>query len=106
MTTEFKQRQLPYRNPLANALVVVVGAIAIVLSFVIGFVALFAFAAAIMVLGAVIAIRLWWLNFKARRNAGSAASKAGNGQKADATLIEGEFEVISNQKDPDGPPET
>ncbi len=61
MTQQLKQRQFPAGNPLANALVVVVGVLVIAVSFVLGLVALVATA---IVLAAIIGVRVWWLKRK------------------------------------------
>ena len=64
MTQQFRHRQFSAGNPLANALVVVVGAVVIGVSFVLGIVAFVALASAVLVLGAIIGVRVWWLNRK------------------------------------------
>jgi hypothetical protein len=67
VSTNFNNRQLPGNSPLANVLVVVLGAIAIAVSFVIGFVAFVALAAAVLVIGAVVWIRIAWLGLQVRK---------------------------------------
>ena len=108
MNAEFRNRQLPYNSPFANVLVVVVGAIAIALSFVIGVVALFALAAAVMVLGAIIGVRLWWLRLKARRQRGESMpdDRSDSGHSQGTAVIEGEYQVIPVDKKGDEPPQT
>ena len=93
MTQEFKHRQFPPGNPLANALVVVVGAIVIAVAFVLGVFALVALASAVMVLAAIIGVRVWWL----QRKVGAARKNHVNqkgGPAADGEVIEGEFRVV------------
>ncbi len=100
MTQQFRRRQFPAGNPLANALVVVVGAIVIGVSFVLGVVAFVALASAVLVLGAIIAVRVWWLS----RKLGARQKNPMNHNVNSATgneIIEGEFRVIGSDKDPD-----
>jgi uncharacterized membrane protein YphA (DoxX/SURF4 family) len=97
---EFKQRQFPAGNPLANALVVVVGVLVIAVSFVLGVVALVALLAAAVVMAAVIGVRIWWYN----RNAGTRRNnhvKQGAETAKSAEIIEGEFRVVGPDKDRD-----
>ena len=103
MTQQFRHRQFPAGNPLANALVVVVGTVVIGVSFVLGVVAFVALAAAVMVMVAIIGVRVWWL----KRKLGAGQKNPVN-QKATSTtgneIIEGEFRVIGPDKDPDSSP--
>ncbi len=100
MTQQFKQRQFPAGNPLANALVVVVGAVVIAISFVLGVVAFVALATALMVMAAIIGVRIWWLN---RRRGGGQRRHAGqnDGSATDNALIEGEYRVVDTDGDRD-----
>jgi uncharacterized membrane protein YphA (DoxX/SURF4 family) len=98
---QFKHRQFSAGNPLANALVVVVGVIVIAVSFVLGVVALVALVAAAIVLGAVIGVRVWWLNRKIASRQKDHVNQTG----AAATrtdIIEGEYRVVGPEKDRDG----
>ena len=108
MNANFRNRQLPGNSPLANVLVVVFGVVAIAISFVIGFVALVALAAAAIVLGAIIGIRIWWLGFKSRKHAGKQSqSRPAPGSKSGViSVIEGEYQVIPGKKDDNKRPET
>jgi predicted lipid-binding transport protein (Tim44 family) len=98
MIQEFKHRQFPAGNPLANALVIVVGVLVIAVSFVLGIVALVALLAGAVVMAAIIGVRVWWLNRKlgpARKN----HAKQAGGQATKAEIIEGEFRVVTHEKD-------
>lgn len=100
--SNFRNRQLPYGNPLANALVVVVGVLAIAVSFVIGVFALFALIAAVMILAAIIGIRVWWFSRKARgQMAGGEKVTATTTRQHVNTVIEGEYREIQGRKDSD-----
>lgn len=105
MSTNFNNRQLPGNSPLANVLVVVLGAIAIAVSFVIGFVAFVALAAAVLVIGAVVWIRIAWLGLQARKQGGK-QTHASNSQTTEHSVIEGEYHVIPAKKDDDNSSQT
>lgn len=107
MNASFRNRQLPYNNPLANLLVIIVGVLTIAVSFVIGFFALFAFAAAVVVLGSIIAIRLWWFKRKLAKSGGTPPTGGAteSSPKAGPAVIEGEFQVLQGQKDGSEPPQ-
>ncbi len=83
------KRGLPGGNPLANILVIVVGALVLAASFVVGFVALVVLASVVLMMAAVIGLRLWWLTWRARR--GKAKSSGADGS------IEGEFVVVTRE---------
>ncbi|MEM1175941.1 MAG: hypothetical protein AAGA33_06970 [Pseudomonadota bacterium] len=83
------KRGLPGGNPLANILVIVVGALVLAASFVVGFVALVVLASVVLMMAAVIGIRLWWLTWRARRAAGRSTGQTG--------AIEGEFVVVTRE---------
>ena len=82
-------RGFPAGNPIANALVIIVGALVIAASIVVGFFAFLVLAAALLVMAAIIGIRLWWFRRKLARTpaAGPASGKPGQ-------AIEGEYVVI------------
>jgi hypothetical protein len=107
VNASFRNRQLPYNNPLANLLVIIVGVATIAVSFVIGFFALFAFAAAVVVLGSIIAIRLWWFKRKlAKSGAGQPTGEAAERSPGQGpAVIEGEYQVLQGQKDGSEPPQ-
>lgn len=91
-----RNRQFPAGNPIANALVIVVGVLAIGLSIVLGVMALIALGSIFLVLAAVIGIRVWWQQRrmqKQSRRRGS--SQPGSGEQRD--VIEGEYRVVSRR---------
>jgi protein-S-isoprenylcysteine O-methyltransferase Ste14 len=90
-------RGIPAGNPIANALVVVVGALVIGASIVLGFVALLVLASIVLMLGAVIALRVWWINRKLGR---SASKDAKSGQSGHGGVIEGEYRVVKRDEKP------
>ena len=81
---------MPGSNPLANILVVLLGAIVIGVTLVLGFFAFLVLSTIVLVAAAVIAVRVWW----AKRHLPPAAR--GNAPQGD--LIEGEFHVVKKDK--------
>lgn len=97
MNQQYKHRQFPSGNPLANALVVVVGALAIGASFVLGLVAFVALGSIILVLAAIIGIRVWWMNRRMQRKFAEGAHQRAPGS-VNIEVIEGEYSVVSTDK--------
>ncbi len=88
---------IPAGNPIANILVVVAGVLAIAVSVVLGFFALVAISAIILVAAAMIAVRVWWFNRKLRRQgAGNQRAERGN---RPGGVIEGEYRVVTKDRD-------
>lgn len=90
-------RGIPASNPIANALVVIVGALAIGASIVLGFVAFVVLGSIVLILGAIIGLRVWWFNRKLRQHADRQASQA---QPRQGGVIEGEYHVVKGDKKP------
>lgn len=87
-------------NPLANALMLVVGALAVGAAIILGFFAFIVLSGIVLVLAAIVGIRLWWfsreLKREARRpSAGSSAPHAE--QPSSGRVIEGEYTVVSTR---------
>ncbi len=82
-------RGFPAGNPIANVFVIVVGALAIGVSVVLGFFAFIVLGSIVAVLAAIVGLRLWWLN--RRLNGRRQAGKAGG-------VIEGEFHVVDEDR--------
>lgn len=100
MIQQFRHRQFPASNPLANALVIIVGVLVIAVSLVLGVVAFFALLAAAIVMAMVIGARVWWLNRKIsarHKKTVNQSRKAAGG----AEIIEGEFSVVSQERERD-----
>ena len=85
------QRGLPAGNPIANALVVIVGALAIGASIVLGFFAFVVLGSILLVLGAIIGLRVWWFNRRLNREMQRAAKPGDSGSGG---VIEGEYTVV------------
>jgi predicted lipid-binding transport protein (Tim44 family) len=90
-----KRQTLATGNPLANALVVLVGIVLIGLSLVLGIVAFIAIGSVVLVMASIIGIRVWWMQRRFRRQAGGQSGPTAPPSSADGDLIEGEYRVIS-----------
>ena len=84
-------------NPIANALVVIVGALAIAASIVLGFVAFVVLGSVILVLAAIVSIRIWWFNRRLRRRG---TGPGGPEQQPPGGVIEGEYHVVKGDEKP------
>lgn len=91
-------RGIPAGNPIANLFVILVGALVIGVSVVLGFVAFVVLGSIVAVLAAAIGLRVWWFNRKLRaqmpRGDGTGAE-----QPAAGGVIEGEYQVIGDDRD-------
>ena len=100
-------RGLPAGNPIANLFVIVVGALVIGVSVVLGFVAFVVLGSILVVLAGVVGLRLWWFNRKLRSeapdNQGSHQRRHQGG--SNSGVIEGEFQVLDDHRDGRGPDE-
>lgn len=87
---------MPAGNPIANVFVIVVGALAIGVSIVLGFVAFVVLGSIVAVLAAVLGLRMWWFNRKLRaqgQQTGEASRPHPGG------VIEGEYHVLDADED-------
>ena len=85
-------------NPIANALVVVVGTIAILASIVLGFFAAVVLGVALLVLAAIVGIRLWWLGRKGQGVEIGVRPRQSTDRKQ---TIEGEYRVVIEEREDD-----
>jgi hypothetical protein len=93
-------RGFPAGNPIANVLVIIVGALAIGASIVLGFVAFVLLASVLLVLSAVVGIRLWWFNRKLRKAGRERGAPRGDDGQMSHELIEGEYHVVAGERRP------
>jgi protein-S-isoprenylcysteine O-methyltransferase Ste14 len=89
-------RGLPAGNPIANIFVVLVGALVIGVSIVLGFVAFVVLGAVIAVLASVIGLRFWWFNRKLKRQGPNAQT---GGSVKSGGFIEGEYRIVEDDND-------
>jgi uncharacterized membrane protein YphA (DoxX/SURF4 family) len=95
-------RHFPAGNPLANVLVVIVGALVIGAAVVLGVVAFVALGGIILVLAAVLGVRMWWHGRKLPKHSAAAGGRGRSGP-GNNTVIEGECRVVSEHRDDDRP---
>jgi len=91
-------RGFPAGNPLANALVIIVGTLAIAASVVLGFFAFVVLGSVLVILAAIIGIRLWWFNRKMRRSP-EFREATGRSRSGANETIEGEYHVVIEEPD-------
>lgn len=90
-------RKYPFGNPLANALVVLVGTLAVAASIVLGFIAFVILGSIVLILAAVIGIRVWWFKRQLATQSPQRTARPGN-----ADVIEGEYRELTGSSDTDG----
>ncbi|MCH9692982.1 MAG: hypothetical protein K0U72_00570 [Gammaproteobacteria bacterium] len=86
----------PAGNPIANIFVIIVGALAIGASIVLGFFAFVVLGSIVLIMASIIGIRVWWLNRKLARQA---PNRPAGGKPAAGGVIEGEFKVVADERD-------
>ena len=84
----------PAGNPIANVLVIIVGALAIGASLVLGFFAFVVLASLLLVVAAVVGIRIWWYRRKLRKFGAADPFQP----QADDGVIEGEYRVVVEER--------
>ncbi len=100
MNQQFRNKQSPTGNPLANLLVVVVGIIVISVSLALGFVVFVGIAGFMLVMAAIVTVRIWWAK---RRFGAQKTSEPEQASKSSASnrVIEGEFTDVSPSEEKD-----
>lgn len=97
MRYTYIRREFPRTSPIASALVIVAGAVIITVALILGFFAFLALSALVLVSGAVMALRAWWLG---RRQGGQARkADAARGGRRPHGAIEGEYRVVREERD-------
>lgn len=99
MNQQFRQRQFPAGNPLANILVVVAGIIVISLSLALGFVVFLGIAGFMLIMATVFAVRNWWARHRFGRPADENRARP-SPRPGQRQIIEGEFQQVRD-RDPD-----
>ena len=89
-------RGIPAGNPIANILVLIVGALAISAFLVLGFFAFVIVGSIVVIMAAIVGLRLWWFQrvLNRKKSAGGSESKTGPGG-----VIEGEYRVIAEDRE-------
>ncbi len=94
-------RGISASNPIASALVIIVGTLAIGASILLGFLVFVVLGSIILVIAGVVGIRLWWFNRQLRKNAGRRHA-ASAGRESAIDVIEGEYHVVHKDSNDDG----
>ena len=87
----------PAGNPIANVLVIIVGALVIGASIVLGFFAFLILAAIVLMSAAVVGLRVWWL--KRKMASGGAVNGEAETVVRRIDVIEGEYHVVGKDRD-------
>jgi len=90
---------------LANLFVIIVGALVVGVSVVLGVVAFITLGGLVLVLAAVIGVRVWWLGRKMRKQFAAGETEPQE-RSANIEIIEGEYHVVPTQKREDSESET
>ena len=91
-------RGFPAGNPIASALVIIVGSLVIAASIVIGFFAFMILGSLLLVLAAVVSIRLWWLRRSMVREPAFQVNRHDR-PAGEQQTIEGEYHVVVGERD-------
>jgi len=86
----------PAGNPIANIFVIIVGALAIGASIVLGFFAFIVLGSIVLIMASVIGLRVWWLNRKLARQP---TKRPGGARPGPGGVIEGEFKVVADDRE-------
>jgi len=86
----------PAGNPIANIFVIIVGALAIGASIILGFFAFIIVGSIVLIMASIIGLRVWWFKRKLGKQAphGATNTKASSGG-----VIEGEYQVVADDRD-------
>ena len=98
MNQQFRHRQFPAGNQLANALVVIVGIVVISLSLALGFFVFLGISAFVLAMAAAMGIRNWW--YRRRFKAGPAPDERPQGRPTgQRRIIEGEYHEVHRREE-------
>ena len=86
----------PAGNPIANIFVIIVGALAIAASIVLGFFAFIIVGSFVLIMASVIGIRVWWFKRRLKTNPSAHGEEA---PSAKGGVIEGEFRVVADDRE-------
>lgn len=90
------KRGFPAGNPIANALVILVGALVIGASIVVGFFAFVILASLFVIFAALVGIRLWWFSRKLQKSTGEGTASRTRTERQGG-VIEGEYQVVDEE---------
>ena len=97
MNERIRYGRFPAGNPVANALMAIVGALAIGAAIVFGFFVFMLLAGIIVVLAGIVGIRIWWVG-RSLRKLHETAAKASADSDSETGVIEGEYHVVATRR--------
>jgi membrane protein implicated in regulation of membrane protease activity len=97
---QYRYRPFPASNPLANALVVIVGIVVISLSLALGFFVFLGVTAFVVVMAAAMSVRNWWYGRKGGRPSGRPKG-TGRSTRSEHVIIEGEYQRVEDARERD-----
>lgn len=86
-------RVFPAGNPIANLFVIIVGALAIGVSVVLGFFAFVVLGSIVLIMAAIVGLRVWWF----KRQMGDPVPRDGSNRPSGG-VIEGEYRVVADKR--------
>jgi len=89
-------RGFPAGNPIANIFVIIVAALAISVSIVLGFFAFVIVGSVVLIMAAIIGLRVWWFKRQLR---GQMPPNANKSSTATGGVIEGEYQVVADDRE-------
>ena len=89
-------RGFPAGNPIANVFVIVVGALVISASIVLGFFAFVIVGCIVLIMAAIIGVRVWWFKRQLR---GQMPHASTNNSTETGGVIEGEYQVVAEDRE-------
>jgi protein-S-isoprenylcysteine O-methyltransferase Ste14 len=88
-------RGFPAGNPIANIFVIIVGALVISASIVLGFFAFVIIGCIVLIMASIIGVRVWWFKRQLR---GQVPPGSTNNSTATGGVIEGEYQVVADDR--------
>jgi protein-S-isoprenylcysteine O-methyltransferase Ste14 len=88
-------RGFPAGNPIANIFVIIVGALVISASIVLGFFAFVIVGSIVLIMAAIIGVRVWWFKRQLRGQTHPGSTK---NSTATGGVIEGEYQVVADDR--------
>ena len=96
MKTSSANSGFPAGNPIANIFVIIVGALAIGASIVLGFFAFVIVGSIVLIMASIIGLRVWWFKRTLGKQVPPGAAKS---NASPGGVIEGEYQVVADDRD-------
>ncbi len=89
-------RGFPAGNPIANIFVIIVGALAIGASVVLGFFAFVIIGSVVLIMASIIGLRVWWFKRQLR---GQMPPSGETSSTTTGGVIEGEYQIVADDRE-------